>query len=82
MAKSKFMNLSLEDKVQHLYEHANFVADIRYYKYKINLFILNGNYFEVFINHKDVQITKIVPLDYGSSRLRFYLDQIKLPKWK
>ncbi|PIB37109.1 hypothetical protein BFP72_17705 [Reichenbachiella sp. 5M10] len=81
MGKMKFMDLSLEDKIQHLYEHAQFVMDIRYYRFKINLFLLNGHYFEVFIAYKEVEITKIVPLDYESNRFGFYLDQVRLPKW-
>ncbi|MBU2916073.1 MULTISPECIES: hypothetical protein [Reichenbachiella] len=81
MALVKFMNLSLEDKIQHLYENASFVTDIRYYQYKINLFLLEGVYYEVFVFHKDVQIKKITPLNYQSSTIGFYLDQIKLPQW-
>lgn len=79
MTQTQFLSMSLEDQVQHLYKNGSFVTDIRYYEYKVNLFLLNGEYFEVFINHKAVQITNIKPLDYNSNRLYFYLDQVKLP---
>lgn len=80
MTQVQFLNMSLGDQVQHIYKNGTFVTDIRYYEYKVNLFLLDGNYFEVFINHKSVEITKIAPLNYKSNRIHFYLDQVKLPK--
>jgi hypothetical protein len=52
---------------------------IRYYQYKINLYLLDNFYVEVFVAHKDSSITRISPLDADRSRLSFYSDQIKLP---
>jgi len=69
----------LEDKVQALYEHATFVMAIRYYGYKVNLFLLGDDYVEVFVNHKKALIDKIDLLDHSHSRMKFYSDQIKLP---
>lgn len=80
MTQVQFLNMSLGEQVQHIYKNGAFITDIRYYEYKVNLFLLEGNYFEVFINHKSVEITKISPLNYKSNRLFFYLDQVKLPK--
>ena len=79
MSERDFLRLSLDDQVQYLYREGSFVTDIRYYNYKVNLYLLEGNYFEVFIDHKKLTITTICPLDFGSNRLYFYLDQIKLP---
>jgi len=79
MAQTQFIKLSLEDQVQYLYKNGCFVTDIRYYECKVNLFLLEGAYFEVFINHKAAQITNIKPMDYHSNRINFYLDQVKLP---
>ena len=79
MEQTQFIKLSLDDQVQYLYKNGTFVMDIRYYEYKVNLFLLEGEYFEVFINHKAVQITNIQPMDYNSNRISFYLDQVKLP---
>lgn len=73
-----FTNLSLEVQIQYLYENASFVADIRYYDQKVNLFLLEGVYYEVFISNKSVTVTDICTLDFTSSRLDFFLDQIKL----
>jgi hypothetical protein len=70
----------LEDKINVLYEHATFIMAIRYYGYKINLYLLGSDYLEVFVNHKNASIDKIALLDTRHSRMKFYIDQIKLPQ--
>jgi hypothetical protein len=52
---------------------------IRYYGYKVNLFLLGNEYVEVFVNHKKALIDRIDLLDRNHSRMKFYSDQIKLP---
>jgi hypothetical protein len=79
MGKKDFLQMPLLDQIQYLYRNGTFITDIRYYNYKVNLYLLDGNYFEVFVNHKNLTITTICPLDFTSNRLNFYLDQIKLP---
>ena len=68
-----------EKKVRTLYEQASFVVAIRYYGYKVNLYLLGHDYVEVFYNHKKDKIEKISLLDAEHSRMKFYYDQIKLP---
>lgn len=53
---------------------------IRYYGYKVNLYLLDNYYLEVFVNHKFSLVEKIVPLDRTHSRMKFYSDQIRLPR--
>ena len=72
-------NSPLEKKITGLYQYATFVMDIRYYRHKINLYLLGNDYLEVFIDHKNSSIDKISPLDMGHTRMNFYYDQIKLP---
>jgi hypothetical protein len=69
---------SLEEKIQALYQHATFVMAIRYYSYKINLYLLGDEYVEVFVNHKRAMIDRVELLDRSHSRMKFYSDQIKL----
>jgi hypothetical protein len=69
----------IERKISLLYEHAHFVMAIRYYRYKVNLYLLGEDYVEVFINHKRTLIERISLLDRKHSRMKFYSDQIKLP---
>jgi hypothetical protein len=76
----EFNQLSLDRKVSELYKHGTFVMAIRYYTYKINLYLLGNFYLEVFVNHKQSCIEKIVLLDTSHSRMKFYSDQIKLPE--
>lgn len=76
---TEFEELTLDDKINLLYERGTFVMAIRYYNYKVNLYLLGNYYLEVFINHKLSLIEKIVPLDRMHSRMKFYSDQIKLP---
>ena len=75
----EFKTYSLEKKIRVLYEQGTFVMAIRYYHYKINLYILGTSYLEVFVNHKHARIEKIAPLDRSHTRMKFYSDQIKLP---
>jgi hypothetical protein len=70
----------LDRKISLLYEHANFVMAIRYYRYKVNLYLLGDEYIEVFIRHKETVIERIALLDRSHTRMKFYSDQIKLPE--
>jgi hypothetical protein len=79
IAWTEFQELTLEEKISTVYEKGTFVMAIRYYRYKINLYLLGNYYLEVFINHKHTLIEKIVPLDTMNSRMKFYSDQIRLP---
>lgn len=76
---AEFKRFSLDNKVKTLYEQGTFVMGIRYYRYKINLYMLGSDYLEVFINHKHASIEKISLLDTQHTRMKFYSDQIKLP---
>ena len=76
---SDFMSQPLEEKIKILYEEGSFVMAIRYYSYKVNLYLLGNNYIEVFVNHKLATIERIALLDTSHSRMKFYSDQIKLP---
>ena len=79
IARTDFEELALEDKISMLYKQGTFVMAIRYYGYKVNLYLLGSYYLEVFVNHKFSLIEKIVPLDPMHTRMQFYSDQIKLP---
>ena len=78
IAWAEFKKLTLQEKINLLYEKGTFVMAIRYYGYKVNLYLLGNYYLEVFVNHKHTLIEKIVPLDTMHSRMKFYSDQIKL----
>jgi hypothetical protein len=51
---------------------------IRYYRHKVNLYLLDNEYVEVFYNHKLDKIDRIEYLERDHSRMKFYLDQIKI----
>ena len=78
MLANDFVQLPLEAKIQWLYFEGEFVMDIRYYEFKINLYLLKDFYIEVFYHHKEDKIKKIIILDRNSSRMKFYTDQVKL----
>lgn len=78
MSREEFRNMPLQQKIQTLYLEGNFVVAIRYYRHKINLYLLHNDYIEVFYNHKEDKIDKIDFLPRDHSRMKFYLDQIKL----
>ena len=75
---SAFNKFSPSEKVNALYQKGVFIVSIRYYKYKVNLYQLGKEYFEVFVNHKHSTIEKIAKLDTSHSRMNFYCDQIKI----
>ena len=75
---SELREVSLEERIQALYEHATFVMAIRYYSYKINLYLLGDEYVEVFVDHKRAMIARVQLLDRNHSRMKFYHDQIEL----
>lgn len=79
MTLHDFQTLALADKVKVLYREGDFVTAIRYYGYKVNLYLLAGFYVEVFFHHLKDKIEKVEPADFASTRLKFYTDQIKLP---
>ncbi len=78
MSKEDFKKLSLHKKINKLYTEGTFVVGIRYYAYKVNLYLLGEDYIEVFYNHKLDRIDKIEFLNHGHTRMKFYLDQISL----
>jgi hypothetical protein len=78
VAWQEYRELSLERKISLLYERGTFVMAIRYYRYKINLYLFHNYYLEVFVDHKLARIEKIMLLDPRHSRMKFYSDQIKL----
>lgn len=79
ISHKEFQLQPLRQQIGMLHELGTCVMSIRYYGYKINLYLLGNSYLEVFYNHKMDRIEKIVPLDTHHSRMNFYIDQIKLP---
>lgn len=79
MKKERFQQLSIREKIQWVYFNGEFVTSIRYYKYKINLYIIDRIYVELFYHSIEDFIEKVEILDTHSKRMTFYADQIKLP---
>jgi hypothetical protein len=75
---SAFFEQSLPMQLKTLFLEGEFVVAIRYYGYKVNLYLLEGVYIEVFYHHLEDRIEKIIPLDAGCSRMKFYTDQIQI----
>lgn len=80
MLASEFDSLSLERKIQWVYLEGEFLMDIRYYEFKVNLYRVRGFLIEVFYHHKLDRIAFIRPLDSTSNRMKFYADQVKMPE--
>ena len=80
VAWDDYNRMPLDRRINLLYQEGKFVMNIRYYGYKVNLYLFNDLYLEVFVNHKRATIEKIQLLDRSHSRMKFYSDQIKLPQ--
>ncbi len=74
-----FQKLSMDNKVKKLYLEGEYIMSIRYYRHKINLYLLEGHYIEVYYNHRRACVDKIDLLDLNHKRMKWYLDQIKVP---
>jgi hypothetical protein len=77
--KEKFMSLPFYEQLRTLYFDGAFVTAIRYYKHKVNLYLLHDYYVEVFFNHKLAKIDQVAIYDGHPGRTKFYADQVKLP---
>jgi hypothetical protein len=78
MGYDEFQDLAFHEKIKKLYFDGEFIVSIRYYGYKVNLYLLNRYYIEVFYNHKEDRVEKINLLDRRNKRMKFYTDQIRL----
>jgi len=78
MIADRFEKLSFAERARRIRFDGQFVTSIRYYSYKINLYLLGKIYVEVFYHHLEDRVEKIELLDERSSRIKFYTDQIKL----
>lgn len=73
-----FFNLPIVQQARELYLDGTFIVSIRYYGYKINLYLYKEEYIEVFYNHKLDLVEKIQLMDYQHTRMKFYADQINI----
>lgn len=73
-----FYKLPIVEQTRLLFLDGTFILSIRYYGYKVNLYLYDNDYVEVFYNHKQDLIEKIQPLDYQHTRMKFYADQINI----
>jgi hypothetical protein len=81
ITEAHFKSLTLMNRIQLLYREGTFLMAIRYYGYKVNLYILNNFYVEVFYNHKFDKIEIVEIMDNQHTRMKFYADQIRIPKF-
>lgn len=79
VTQEEFFSQDLDKMIQTLYQEGTFIVSIRYYGYKINLYLVANFYVEVFYNHKYDVIERIELLKRKNKRIKFYADQISLP---
>ena len=79
ISQKDFFSKQLDAMIQTLYREGTFIVSIRYYGYKINLYLISNFYIEVFYNHKLDKIQRIELLERNNKRIKFYADQISLP---
>ena len=80
ISQQDFFKMDMDEMVKTLYTEGTFVVSIRYYKHKINLYLLSNFYVEVFYNHKLDKLEKVELLRRNNKRIKFYADQVKLPE--
>lgn len=78
ITKHEFNHMELHKKLHLLYTEGEFVVSIRYYKHKINLYLLDNFYVEVYYNPKTDRIDQVKVLHSTRSKMKFYADQIRI----
>jgi hypothetical protein len=79
MDAQHFQELPIARKIRWIYFQGTFLMSIRYYEYKVNLYLVGDFLVESFYHHTNGTIDKVDLMDYKSTRLKFYQDQIQLP---
>ncbi len=79
MSPDQFSSMSVSHQLRWVYFEGEFITSIRYYKFKVNLYLIENFLVEVFYDPKEDRIAKVEILASGETRLKFYADQIKLP---
>lgn len=72
--------MSRTHQLRWVHFQGEFLTSIRYYKHKVNLYLIDNFLVEVFYNHKEDRIDTVELLDFKSNRLNFYADQVRLPR--
>lgn len=78
MDEARFEKMTFVERARWIYFNGQLVTSIRYYGHKVNLYLLDTLYVEVFYNHSRDLVDKIELLDHRSKRMNFYADQVKL----
>jgi len=79
MRQEQFNQLKFNEKLKWVYVEGEYITSIRYYAHKVNLYAFDNYFVELFYNNSTDNIDRICILDYKSTRMKFYADQIKLP---
>lgn len=80
MTADQFTAMTRTHQLRWVYFEGELLTSIRYYKHKVNLYLISDFMVEVFYNHKQDCIDQVSLLDFESKRLNFYADQVKLPR--
>lgn len=78
MVPEKFNTMSHDEKLRWIYFEGEHVMAIRYYQYKVILYVLNNFLVEVFYHHTRGKIEKVEIMEKNNSRMKFYADQVRL----
>ncbi len=78
MIPERFEHMTTDEKLRWIYFEGEHVMAIRYYQYKVILYMINNFLVEVFYHHTKGRIEKVELLDNSSTRMKFYADQVKI----
>lgn len=69
MEKEEFIRISMQDKINFLWNYAEIISQKVYYECNITLFLLDGYYVEVFFNR---EINEIVSAEIQENKQILY----------
>ena len=78
MIPEEFQILSKDEKLRWVYFEGEHIMAIRYYEYKVILYVINHFLVEVFYHHTQGIIEKVEVMERSNKRLKFYADQVRL----
>ena len=78
MNTDAFFSRSIKQRVKLLKRNGELISSIRYYGFNIDLYIMQGHYFEAFYNRYTYRLDEVDIMDPKDDRLNRYAAEVNL----
>jgi hypothetical protein len=73
-----FYSCTLDERIEIVNENGEYITRIKYYGYYINLYLVKGDFVEVYYNWHNNEIEDVELLDPNEERLHLYTSYVDL----